>query len=840
MNGFSDRPILSSDSGTPDRIYLDVDRNGSSGWNRHGSIWQGIKSLLDNTNEADYERMPGEKTYDSMEYNPPNSAVYRAWLSRQPHGRSWDKWLLMAAIGCSVGTVSFCLQQAIKFLFTVRENVGRYFLDWDMVGGYMLAWFFYVAASAFFATVASILVVMVAPAASASGVPQIMAFLNGVRMPKILNMWTFIVKFWSCALSVAAGLPVGPEGPIIHMGAFLGSAISGLHSTTLRFDLGVFRHLRSSKHKRDFVTAGVAAGVAAAFDAPLGGLLFAFEEVASFWHSHLGWQVFFCCVLAVLTQNLLYSLDRAIHNTGHFGFFSGNVTFKVGVEVYAHVLTIVPAALLGIACGAFAIAFTKLNLGIARWRAAVIKPSNARRILEVLLMTLVYVGVCMLLPHFFPCRETACTKPRGGGEVRCSSSSSTAAYHTNALNETVSDTNEGLALTPDLFTCPYVVNPEDNQEYIVLYNSMATLINPLGEDTISRLFARGVHREFGYMTLLMLLGWYFLGAAWAAGMEISSGMFVPMLLIGAVLGRLAGLLMVDMFPVDPGSMWWLSASDDQWKWIDPGVFAVVGAAAFMGGVTRLTVALAAIMMEVSSDVQMLLPVLVAILAAKAFADTFVPHSYYHSIMEVSQVPFLPPNPHTHVDLDLVTVSSVMSSPVQTIPTVVKLQDLEALLRDTPHNGYPVVHETPSGSLSCSGLVARNHLLVLLERSVQSGSTQDHGIAFTELNKHVEDPLNTFSSAQSIDTVLDRPLTMASAEHLHVPLSMLESDLDLSRFVDSSTYMVPVDFPLKRAYSLFTSMGLRHLVVVDDLNAVQGIITRENITPARLEQLQGGH
>lgn len=52
-------------------------------------------------------------------------------------------------------------------------------------------------------------------------------------------------------------------------------------------------------------------------------------------------------------------------------------------------------------------------------------------------------------------------------------------------------------------------------------------------------------------------------------------------------------------------------------------------------------------------------------------------------------------------------------------------------------------------------------------------------------------------------------------------------------------MVPVDFPLKRAYSLFTSMGLRHLVVVDDTNAVQGIITRENIVPSRLEHLHAG-
>lgn len=91
---------------------------------------------------------------------------------------------------------------------------------------------------------------------------------------------------------------------------------------------------------------------------------------------------------------------------------------------------------------------------------------------------------------------------------------------------------------------------------------------------------------------------YFVGAAWAAGMEIASGMFVPMLLIGAVLGRLMGLVMVDQFGTEETAAWWMPAADAQWKWIDPGVFAVVGAAGFMGGVTRLTIALAAIMMEV--------------------------------------------------------------------------------------------------------------------------------------------------------------------------------------------------------------------------------------------------
>ena len=252
----------------------------------------------------DREPPPGasEPEFESMEYNPANSAVYREWLQSQPHDRSWDKWLVMALIGISVGTTSFALQQAIEGMFSMREHIGHFFIGQQAIWGYFLAWFFYVALSGVAALGAALLVVKIAPAASASGVPQLMAFLNGVRVPNLLNVWTFLVKFGSCSLAVAAGLPVGPEGPLIHMGAILGAAMSGFHSTTMGFDLGWLRHLRSSNHKRDFVTAGVAAGVAAAFDAPLGGLLFAFEEVASFWHSHLGWQVFFCCAMAVLVQ----------------------------------------------------------------------------------------------------------------------------------------------------------------------------------------------------------------------------------------------------------------------------------------------------------------------------------------------------------------------------------------------------------------------------------------------------------------------------------------------------------------------------------------------------------
>lgn len=108
---------------------------------------------------------------------------------------------------------------------------------------------------------------------------------------QVFNIFTVVVKFASCALAVASGLPVGPEGPMIHIGAALGAALSQGHSTTLGFSTKIFRRFRNPKDKRDFVTAGVAVGVATAFNAPIGGLLFAFEEVASFWQHSLGWQV---------------------------------------------------------------------------------------------------------------------------------------------------------------------------------------------------------------------------------------------------------------------------------------------------------------------------------------------------------------------------------------------------------------------------------------------------------------------------------------------------------------------------------------------------------------------
>lgn len=265
-----------------------------------------------------------------------------------------------------------------------------------------------------------------------------------------------------------------------------------------------------------------------------------------------------------------------------------------------------------------------------------------------------------------------------------------------------------------------------------------------------------------------------------------------------------------------------------WAWIDPGAFALIGAGAFMGGVTRMTLALAVIMMEMSNDVRILLPAMVAIMLAKWVADAGC-HSLYHGLLEVKCVPFLPKEATTSSSLELLEVRHVMAKPVVTLFERMKLGDLRDVLRSTNHNGFPIVSRFDENLI---GLVAREHLLKLLVEAVRRGTCEHLEVGYSDLDQGLVDPMISAAEEEQQLAVLEGH--MASTQGMS-SANFWEEELDLFPYINMSTYRVSESFSVEKAYLLFTTMGLRHLVVVDEANHVRGIITRKNLLGYRIDE-----
>ena len=110
-------------------------------------------------------------------------------------------------------------------------------------------------------------------------------------MPRFLSLDTLVVKMLGTALAVGSGLAVGPEGPLVHVGAIIGSGLTrgaksvrcgGARRYALRWPW--LRRFANDVDRRDFISVGAAAGFAAAFGAPVGGILFSLEAVS---YTHL-------------------------------------------------------------------------------------------------------------------------------------------------------------------------------------------------------------------------------------------------------------------------------------------------------------------------------------------------------------------------------------------------------------------------------------------------------------------------------------------------------------------------------------------------------------------------
>lgn len=100
------------------------------------------------------------------------------------------------------------------------------------------------------------------------------------------------------------------------------------------------------------------------------------------------------------------------------------------------------------------------------------------------------------------------------------------------------------------------------------------------------------------MTLFIFCLEYFFLTCWTFGIAVPSGVFIPALLTGAAWGRLFGIGVGKLFPNIVSSLIPKSSRIKIFQTgIDPGKYALVGAAAQLGGLVRMTISLTAIIME---------------------------------------------------------------------------------------------------------------------------------------------------------------------------------------------------------------------------------------------------
>lgn len=185
-----------------------------------------------------------------------------------------------------------------------------------------------------------------------SGIPQVIAVLEVGRVPalekalaRLMTLRIALGKILMTLLGLLAGASIGREGPTVHVGAAL------MQSLGQKAGLPAGRHLR-----RGLILAGSAAGLAAAFNTPLAGIVFAIEEMSRSFDRRIN--------EFVLTA-VIFAATMAVALLGNYAYF-GHTAATLDLSG-AWLLIPLCGALGGFLGGTFSLLLFKASTWIAPW-----------------------------------------------------------------------------------------------------------------------------------------------------------------------------------------------------------------------------------------------------------------------------------------------------------------------------------------------------------------------------------------------------------------------------------------------------------------------------------------
>jgi chloride channel protein, CIC family len=515
---------------------------------------------------------------------------------------------LAIAEACVIGVVAALSAVFLKF-------GSGYLGTWRVHSSQLLpAWLVLPAIGLCFGFLSGWLVERFAPEASGSGIPQVKASLANI--PITLSWRVALVKLVSAMIALGSGITLGRQGPTVHVGAGLAAGLSRWVPT-------------SPDHRRQMIAAGAGAGLAAAFNAPLAGVLFIVEELLQ----DLSGLTLGTAILASFIGGVISRLlgGGSLQLNTQWTYYSS----KFSISELPFFL------LLGILAGLFAALFHRgLIASILIYRRL-----HVSLPLRVALAGFLSGAIVSMLPVAF--RD-----------------------------------NNGL------------------REYVITGSANTPLA------------AIGFVSQF-ILTLV------------AFGSGAPGGLFAPSLILGSTLGYLVGVAEHHILGMGSST-----------------TYALAGMGAFFSGVSKVPITAIVIVFEMTTDFNLVLPLMIGSVTSYLVADKVVPGSLYEKLLLLNGVSLK--KQVTDGTLTNLTAKSVMQERVETVDAEMTLDEAVKVFYASQHRGFPVMDD---GGLV--GIITQSDLLKIREQNLNPDSP------ITEIMTHQPITVKPTSKLSNVLYLLDR-------------------------------------------------------------------------------------
>ncbi|XP_024144077.1 H(+)/Cl(-) exchange transporter 3 isoform X5 [Oryzias melastigma] len=507
------------------------------------------------------------------------------------------------------------------------------------------------------------------------------------------------------------------------------------------------KYSKNEAKKREVLSAASAAGVSVAFGAPIGGVLFSLEEVSYYFPLKTLWRSFFAALVAAFVL-------RSINPFGN----SRLVLFYVEYHTPWYLFELIPFILLGVFGGLWGAFFIRANIAWCRRRKST--RFGKYPVLEVILVAAITAVVAF--PNPYTRQNTS--------ELIKELFTDCGPLETSQLCKYRSQMNGSKAFTDD------PNQPAEPGVYSAMWQLCLALIFKI------------------IMTIFTF------------GLKVPSGLFIPSMAIGAIAGRIVGIAVEQLAYYHHDWFLFKEWCEVGADCITPGLYAMVGAAACLGGVTRMTVSLVVIVFELTGGLEYIVPLMAAVMTSKWVGDAFGREGIYEAHIRLNGYPFLDAKEEfTHTTLAREVMRPRRNDPPLAVLTQddLTVEELQSVINETSYNGFPVIVSKESQRLV--GFALRRDITIAIEnaRRKQEGILLNSRVYFTQ-------------HAPSLPADSPRPLKLRS-------------------ILDMSPFTVTDHTPMEIVVDIFRKLGLRQCLVTHN-GIVLGIITKKNILE-HLEELK---